>query len=940
MKLHRPQHATRARRLAVAVLALTIAFAVPSSAKAEDGTANAERGREAVAPGAPGFAGATLASGSAAAQARELLPAAAGRSSDVTRRSRGDQPKAVPQVLPALAGWQAADGQFELGRHSRVVANSARGEAATFVEDAREVVGRRLNVVQGKAKAGDIVLAVDAKRSELGAEGYELSVGKTIAITAKTDAGVFYGTRTVLQLLKHGQVPAGRVVDVPAYAERGVGVCACLINVSTAWFERLVKDAAYLKLNQLWVELKVKSDVHPESVEWGYYTKPQIAALQRLADKYHVTIVPEVNSPGHIEPWIRNRPDLQLTDNTGAKQVSRLDITKPEAFDFLTAIIDENLRTFRTPYWHMGADEYMLGSDYAKYPQLLEYARAKFGPDAVPQDAFVDFINRVNAHVKAQGKTLRIWNDGITDAATVPLDRDIVVEHWLSGGVKPSKLIAEGRQVMNSAYALYNVRGGFKTNAQQLYDSNWTPLRFEGETLAGSNGVTGAKISLWPDNGSGNTENEIEAEVRMPLRLVAQATWSTVKPDPTYAAFTARADAVGRAPGFDNVDRTPVAAGTYSLSTGRDYLGVAATEGAQLKLESAESAWDVTPTTDGYYTLTSLATGRCAESRVGVRYLNTPLQPGTPITAQTCDSTNRLQRWQLARSGSQVTLVNAITRMVAVVDRSGGLIQQIPDGHQATPLTLKPVLRAVASVDRQTVVSGSTAQLKVTVTAKDRATDVTVRPTVPAGWSVTPASRTTQELAAGSSFTATFTATPPADAPAGTAALGATTSYQQGGVTHRLSTTAGVRLSCVPAATSPVAVKYVDSEETAGEDGRAVNAIDGNPATFWHTEWSARQPQPPHEIQLDLGSAKSVCAVTYLTRQNATNGRIADYEIYLSTDGVSWGQPASKGTFGNSPDAKWVPVAATTARYVRLVQLSEASGNPFGTAAEITVDAK
>ena len=48
----------------------------------------------------------------------------------------------------------------------------------------------------------------------------------------------------------------------------------------------------------------------------------------------------------------------------------------------------------------------------------------------------------------------------------------------------------------------------------------------------------------------------------------------------------------------------------------------------------------------------------------------------------------------------------------------------------------------------------------------------------------------------------------------------------------------------------------------------------------------------------------------------------------------------AKGTFANSPDTKWVPIAATTARYLRLVQLSEASGNPFGTAAEITVDAK
>ncbi|WP_432942110.1 family 20 glycosylhydrolase [Kribbella sp. CA-253562] len=882
MKLHRPQHAVR--RLAVVLLAVTtLATALTTSAEA-------------------------------------------------------GEVQGPPQVLPALTGWKAASGQFELTRSSRVVAGSVPGEAATFVDDARELVGRQLPVVGGSAKAGDIVLATDSRRTDLGAEGYELSVGKTIAVTAKTDAGVFYGTRTVLQLLRAGRVPAGRVVDVPAYAERGVGVCACLINVSTAWFERLVKDAAYLKLNQLWVELKVKSDVHPESVEWGYYTKPQIAALQKLADKYHVTLVPEVNSPGHIEPWIRNRPDLQLTDDSGQKQVSRLDITKPEAFEFLISIIDENLTVFDTPYWHMGADEYMLGSDYAKYPQLLAYARAKFGPDAVPQDAFVDFVNRVNAHVKAKGKTLRIWNDGITDAATVPLDSDIVVEHWLAGGVKPSRLIAEGRKVMNSAFALYNVRGGFKTNAQQLYDSNWTPLRFEGETLANSNGVTGAKVSLWPDNGSGDTENEIEAQVRMPLRLVAQATWGVAKPDPTYAAFTARADAVGRAPGFANVDRTPVAGGTYSLAVGRSYLGAA--EGAQLKLSSTESAWDVTPTTDGYYTLTSLATGRCAESRVGVRYLNTPLQPGTPITAEACDATNRLQRWQLAKSGDRITLVNAITRMVAVVDGSGGLIQQIPDGHQATPLTIAPVLRAVASVDRQTVVPSSTTQLTVTVTAKERATDLIVSPTAPAGWTITPASRSTASIAAGGSFTATFTATPPAEAPSGTAALGAITSYRQSGGTHRLSTTAGVRLSCAPEAISPVAVKFVDSEETAGEDGRAVNAIDGNPATFWHTEWSASQPQPPHEIQLDLGSTKSVCAVTYLTRQNATNGRIADFELYLSTDGVSWGQPVSKGTFGNSPDAKWVPVAATSARYVRLVQLSEASGNPFGTAAEITVDAK
>ncbi|MGW1342613.1 family 20 glycosylhydrolase [Kribbella sp. NPDC002412] len=851
----------------------------------------------------------------------------------------------TPKTVPALTGWQSAAGTFELTRQSRVLVEPHRtavhDDAATFAADAKELTGRLLPVVRSTSagRAGDLLVRLDPARADLGAEGYELTVGRTASITAKTDAGAFYGTRTVLQLLKAKTIPAGHVVDVPEYAERGVGVCACLINVSTAWFERLVKDAAYLKLNQLWVELKVKSDTHPESVEWGYYTKPQLAALQQLADKYHVTIVPEVNSPGHIEPWIRNRPDLQLTDSSGQKQVSRLDITKPEAFDFLTDIIDENLSVFRTPYWHMGADEYMLGSDYARYPQLLAYAQQKFGPDAVPQDAFVDFINRINAYVKAKGKTLRIWNDGITTAATVPLGRDIVVEHWLGSGVKPSALLADGRKVMNAAYALYNVRGGFKTNPQQLYTSGWSPLKFDGETVTDRSGITGAKITLWPDNGSGNTENEIEAEVRMPLRFVAQATWGTPQPDPDYATFAARADAVGRAPGFDNVNRTPVAAGTYSLTAGGKYLGAGA-EGDQLTLSGVESAWDVQPTTDGYYTLTNLASGRCAESRLGTRYLNTPLEPGTAITAQTCDATNRLQRWQLAKSGDRITLVNAITRMVAKFD-GNGLVQQIPDGHSPAPLTLAPVIRSTAVVDRQTITPGTAATLTVTVanTTNSTATDVTVTPSVPSGWTVAPSKQSLPTLSPGASNDLAFTVTPPADAPASTVALGAVTSYVQGSQ-HELATTAGVRLSCVPEASSPVAVTYVDSEETAGEDGRAVNAIDGNPATFWHTEWSATQPPPPHEIQLDLGATRSVCAVTYQTRLNATNGRIADYEIYLSADGANWGRPVAKGTFANSPDAKWVPIATTTARYLRLVQLSEATGNPFGTAAEITVDAK
>ncbi|MEV5550699.1 family 20 glycosylhydrolase [Streptomyces sp. NPDC052309] len=555
-------------------------------------------------------------------------------------------------------------------------------------------------------------------------------------------------------------MPAGEAVDIPAYAERGVGVCACYIHVSMPWLERLIKDAAYLKLNQLWLELKVKSTAHPEANEWGYYTPAQIDRLQRLADKYHITLVPEVNSPGHIDTWIRNRPDLQLTDVDGDKQPSRLDITKPEAFAFLASIIDEYFKVFDTPYWHMGADEYMLGSDYSRYPQMLAYAQEKFGPEAVAEDAFTDFVNRINAYVKAKDKTLRIWNDGTTTAGTVPLDRDIVVEHWADDEVKPSQLLAEGRSVMNSAYALYNVRGGFKTNAGSLYGEGWTPLNFDGENVADGTGITGAKITLWPDNGSGNTENEIEDEVRMPLRFTAQATWGDSTPDPTYDDFAARADAVGRAPGFDNVDRTPIRPGRYVVSAANHYLtGAGAAAGARVVLGSEGTEFRISTTPDGYYVLKDPATDRCLEARQGHRFLNTPLEPLAAITLEDCSRSNTLPRWQIATSNAGLTLTNAVTRMIAVLDGSG-LVQQIPDGHRPQVFELTGVVEVGAAVTRRTVGVGESTPITVTVTNGTAApvTGVSVSLTGTAGWTVTPAEQQRDSLAPGEAWTTTATA--------------------------------------------------------------------------------------------------------------------------------------------------------------------------------------
>ncbi|MFJ8025602.1 family 20 glycosylhydrolase [Streptomyces sp. NPDC096311] len=574
---------------------------------------------------------------------------------------------AVPPVtVPALANWTPEQGSYSFGPGSRIVARdpAARRVADTLADDLRAAGHGTVPVVRQGAHAGDIVIGVDPSSSRLGTEGYELRAGKSLLVTAAAETGAFYGTRTLLQLLAQSdRVPAGSTVDVPQYKERGVGVCACYVHISTAWLENLVRDMAYHKLNQLLLELKVKSDAHPEANAWGYYTKDEIRRLVALGKKYHVEIIPEINSPGHMDPWIQNRPDLQLTDADGVKQPARLDITQDAAFTYYTSLIDEYAQVFTSGSWHMGADEYMLGSDFAKYPQILAYARASYGANATPQDAFIDFVNRVQAYAAAKGKKLRIWNDGLTGANTVPVTTGTTVEHWLNVATKPSRLIAQGYPLMNAAYSLYLVRGGFHTDTKALYDQSWDPRSFEGEKLASRAGVTGAKISLWPDNGRGETENEVATAMDPALRHIAQVTWGSAHPDPTYAEFTARGAAVGHAPGWRDLTRVPVAEGTYT------FRGGAATADLQVRR-----------TADGYVTLRSTTTGGCLEVSGGKLTLNVPLDPGVEVTESPCVAADTLQRWELDPvRGGGYRLVNAITRMAVHVTDAGRLLQYPPD---------------------------------------------------------------------------------------------------------------------------------------------------------------------------------------------------------------------------------------------------------------------
>jgi hypothetical protein len=128
----------------------------------------------------------------------------------------------------------------------------------------------------------------------------------------------------------------------------------------------------------------------------------------------------------------------------------------------------------------------------------------------------------------------------------------------------------------------------------------------------------------------------------------------------------------------------------------------------------------------------------------------------------------------------------------------------------------------------------------------------------------------------------------------------------------------------------------VDSEELTAENGAAVNALDDDPRTLWHSAYSAGEQAPPHELDVDLGGNYLLAGMRYLPRQDhGVNGRVGDYEVLTSVDGLDW-TVAATGTFADDKTAKDVEFEPRRARYVRFRALDEVGGRPFTSAADLT----
>ncbi|KJY33263.1 beta-N-acetylhexosaminidase, partial [Streptomyces sp. NRRL S-444] len=459
-----------------------------------------------------------------------------------------------PQTVPALRQWTAGTGTYAFTAASRIAVDPAytaqlSDEAATLAEDLGALAGRPVSVVTGSAAPGDIALSLGDPG--LPAEGYRLTIGQSVGIQAGTDTGAFYGTRTVLQLLQ-----AGTAVDWPTKAERGLMIDQGRKFFTVDWVKQHIKELAYLKLNYFHFHLsdtfgfRLESSTHPEIVSADHYSKQDIADLVALGQKYHVTIVPEIDTPGHMNAILAAHPELRLKNSSGTASPDSIDLSLPASYTLIKDLVNEYLPLFPAPYWHIGADEYV--TDYAKYPQLLSYARAHYGAGATAKDTYYGFVNWADGLVRAAGKTTRMWNDGIKAGdGTVTPNAGILVEYWYSYGLTPQQLAAAGHTVANESWTpTYYVLGGAKPDTKWMYET-WTPDRFEGgATLTDPSKNPGSLIHVWCDSPNAETEDQIAAGIMYPLRALAQQTWGSPKPASTYASFTPIAAAVGHNPAW------------------------------------------------------------------------------------------------------------------------------------------------------------------------------------------------------------------------------------------------------------------------------------------------------------------------------------------------------------------------------------------------------
>ncbi|MFI8867277.1 family 20 glycosylhydrolase [Streptomyces sp. NPDC053707] len=466
----------------------------------------------------------------------------------------------APRTIPAVREHTAARGPgWKPAKDSTVVA------ADPELADEAKLLAKELKIGyrgEKSARSGDVELALAAS-GKGDPESYTLKTADNrVTISGPGQAGVFYGTRTLKQSLNADDtVPEGVVRDTPDRPQRGLNLDIARKHYTADWIEDRLRQMADLKLNQLGLHFsddqafRIESDTHPEVVSEEHLTKAEVRRIVKLAQSLHITIVAEIDSPGHLGAVLKAHPDLQLRNTQGVARQGAVDISKAESAKIVDDLLTEYAELFPGNWFHVGADEYQaltVSDPAASYPQLAEAARKKYGADATVQDLTEGWLNDRAAVITKAKKIPKAWNDGFFAGGTVAGDKGIEVEYWTGkeiGARPPQDYLAEGRKVINlNDEFLYYVLGEPNDftypTGERIYEQ-WTPLVLRGtEPVAErySKQILGARFAVWGDFPNAQTQAQVAEGIRMPLNALSQKVWDPREPKLTWAQFQKLAD--------------------------------------------------------------------------------------------------------------------------------------------------------------------------------------------------------------------------------------------------------------------------------------------------------------------------------------------------------------------------------------------------------------
>lgn len=471
-----------------------------------------------------------------------------------------------PFVVPELKTWSGAEGQTALS--GRIVVKNAKLKtvAAALAADYKEMFGKELTIVNGATKGGDVVLSLK-KDKALGDEGYTMNVGSAVEITAATERGAFWATRTLLQIAEQhrdGNLPKGKTTDVPEYKLRGFMIDCGRKFIPMSYLRDLAKIMAYYKMNTLQVHLndngfrqyfggdwnktqaafRLECDTYPGlTAKDGSYSKQEFIDFQKLAEQNGVEVIPEIDAPAHSLAF------TQYKNEIGSKEygMDHLDLFNPETYKFMDGLWKEYIGgknpVFIGKRVHIGTDE---------------YSNAK--KDVV--EKFREFTDHYIKYVESFGKQAVVWG-ALTHANgdTKVKNKGVLMDIWFNGYADPVEMKKQGYKLVSIPDGLVYIvpAAGYYydyLNCQYLYE-HWTPAVIGNKTFEENDPmIEGGMFAVWNDHaGNGISTKDVHHRVYPALQTLAVKCWTGKETKLPYAEFDSKRAELSEAPGVNELGR-------------------------------------------------------------------------------------------------------------------------------------------------------------------------------------------------------------------------------------------------------------------------------------------------------------------------------------------------------------------------------------------------